>query len=73
MPEEKQTIGPEDIEKCLTAMGFPAEKEDIIEHARTFCASEGVIAELRRLPDKTYKSRQDVIIEYEGLWGKKAA
>lgn len=73
MAEEKQAVGPEDIEKCLTAMEFPAKKEDMINHARTFCASENVIAELRKLPDRTYKSRQDVITEYEGMWGEKAA
>lgn len=73
MPEKKQAVGPEDIERCLAAISFPAEKDDILLNAQSFCASEEVISELKKLPERTYKSRRDVIDEYEGLWGKMAA
>jgi len=42
-------------------MGFPANKDDIVEYAEDNDADEELLDTLQRLPDKQYGSMADVV------------
>ncbi|AYK14176.1 MAG: DUF2795 domain-containing protein [Methanosarcina flavescens] len=44
---------------------YPAEKRDLVKHAKMHNAGEGVLEDIRSLPDKVYTSASDVNKELE--------
>ena len=51
------------MEKYLAGMHYPAEKKMLIDKARDKAAPADVMALLKKLPDKTYKSPIDITKE----------
>lgn len=51
---------PADVERALAGMDFPADKEDLLRHARETGASADILDTLEGLPDGTYRSPADI-------------
>ena len=51
---------PIEIQKHLTGMDYPANKGDLVEHARGQNAPEEVVSVLESLPDRDYDKPTDV-------------
>lgn len=47
---------------------FPADRDELLERARSQSAPDGVLATLRSLPDRSYENMEDVA-EQLGLGG----
>ena len=47
-------VNPIQVQKALGGMNYPAQKQEIIEHARQQGADEEVISALERIPDREY-------------------
>ncbi len=60
MPKDDLTVSPFHIEKYLKGMDFPAELDDLIEHARENDAPDEIIEMLEEMPDREYGSAADV-------------
>ena len=56
-----QSRSPANIAKYLGGMDFPADKEEIVEHAEEQDADDEVLAVLQRIPDKEYANMADVM------------
>lgn len=52
---------PEAVYNYLNGMHYPARKPELIEHAKNNGAARDVIEALETLPDKEYKSQDDLI------------
>jgi HD superfamily phosphodiesterase len=52
---------PEAVYNYLNGMHYPARKHELIEHAKSNDAGSDVIEALKTLPDKEYKSQDDLI------------
>ena len=48
------------IAQALSGVGFPANKKDLVEHARKNNADNDVIEALNEIPDEQYSSMADV-------------
>lgn len=48
------------VQEALKDTEYPAEKRDLVEHARLHGASEKVLDEIKSLPDKVYTSSDAV-------------
>ncbi|MCK8518201.1 DUF2795 domain-containing protein [Methanoculleus sp. 7T] len=53
-----------DLQVYLKGMDYPAEKQDLISHARGQNAPEDVIATLEQFGERTYRSAADVSVEF---------
>jgi hypothetical protein len=53
-------VDPIEVQKYLSGIDYPCEKQDLIDAARNNGADENVISELEGLPDDTYESPADV-------------
>jgi hypothetical protein len=56
---------PASVKEALKDTEYPAEKRDLVEHARLHGASKGVLDYIENLPDKVYTSASDVNTELE--------
>ena len=56
-------IYPETVYNFLKGMRYPARKNELIEQAKKNDADGSVLSAMESLPDKEYKSEDDVIIE----------
>ena len=55
-------IGPPiDVSKHLKGIDFPAQKEDLVQHASEQGADQDVIELLEQLPEKEYGNMADVM------------
>lgn len=54
------------IQEALKDTEYPAEKRDLVEHAKHHDVSKDVIDDIKSLPDKVYTSAEDVNREFEG-------
>lgn len=52
---------PEAVYNYLNGMNYPARKPELIEHAKINGAAQDVIKALETLPDKEYKSQDELI------------
>jgi hypothetical protein len=52
---------PEAVYNYLNGMRYPARKQELIEHAKNNSAGPDVIEALKTLPDKEFKSQDDLI------------
>ena len=57
---------PIEVQKALKNMNYPANKEDLIKHAKGRDASSEVMQDLENLPEKQYTSAADVSKEFKG-------
>lgn len=48
------------VQEALKDTEYPAEKRDLVEHARQHHTSEDVLDDIKSLPDKVYTSAADV-------------
>jgi hypothetical protein len=53
-------INPIQLQKHLKGVDYPANKEELIEHAKQNGADENAIAVLEELPDQEYETPTDV-------------
>jgi N-dimethylarginine dimethylaminohydrolase len=53
------------VQEALKDTEYPAEKRDLVAHARKHGASEDVLDEIKSLPDKVYTSSSAVNKELE--------
>lgn len=51
---------PIEVEKHLKGIKFPANRDDLIEHARQNHAPEEVLSTLERMPDREFSNAADV-------------
>ncbi|ALK06644.1 Protein of unknown function [Methanosarcina thermophila] len=58
-------MGVDPAQRVLKDTEYPAEKRDLVKHAKMYNASEGVLEDIRRLPDKVYTSASGVNKELE--------
>lgn len=56
---------PESVQKVLKDTEYPAEKRDLVKHAKMHDASDDVLEDIRSLPDKVYTSAAAVNKEFE--------
>jgi N-dimethylarginine dimethylaminohydrolase len=56
---------PASVKEALKDTEYPAEKRDLVEHARLHGASKDVLDDIKNLPDKVYTSVSDVNKELE--------
>jgi hypothetical protein len=54
-------FGKSDLDKFLSDVTFPAEKQDLITAARDKGAPDSVNAAMDRIPDRSYTSTDDVM------------
>jgi hypothetical protein len=57
---------PIEVQKALKNMNYPANKEDLVKHAKDREASDKVMQDIENLPDKEYTSAADVSKEFKG-------
>jgi hypothetical protein len=57
---------PIEVQKSLKNMNYPANKEDLVKHAKDRDASDKVMQDIENLPDKEYTSAADVSKEFKG-------
>lgn len=57
---------PIEVQKALKNMNYPANKEDLVKHAKDRDASDKVMQDIENLPDKEYTSAADVSKEFKG-------
>jgi len=55
---------PSNITKYLQGMDFPAEKDDLIQHAKQQGANQDVIRVLNNIDDREYENTADVMKAY---------
>lgn len=53
------------VQEALKDTEYPAEKRDLVKHAKMHGATEDVLDEIRNLPDKVYTSAAAVNKELE--------
>jgi hypothetical protein len=53
------------VQEALKDTEFPAEKRDLVKHAKMHGASEDVLEDIRGLPEKVYTSASKVYKELE--------
>lgn len=53
------------VQEALKDTEYPAEKRDLVEHARQHDASKDVLDDIKSLPDKVYTSAASVNKEFE--------
>lgn len=51
---------PIQVQEYLSGMDYPADKEEIIDHARDQGADEDVMQTLQQLPEQDYRTAADV-------------
>lgn len=54
------SASPVEIAQTLRGMSFPADKQDLIEHASQNEADESVLGVLEELPEREYTNMADV-------------
>ncbi|MGI6208341.1 MAG: DUF2795 domain-containing protein [Anaerolineae bacterium] len=62
-------LNPDMIKDYLSDVSFPVSKDSLIQTARQHGAPDMVISFLQRLPDKQYKSQDEVTQEVQGGMG----
>lgn len=53
-------ISPNALNQGLRGIDFPADKQDLVQQARTNNADDALIRELQSMPDKQFNSMNDV-------------
>jgi len=53
-------VGPIEVQKALGGVGYPADKEDLVQNAKKKDANDRVLSALKDLPDKKYEYPADV-------------
>jgi hypothetical protein len=56
---------PASVKEVLKDTEYPAEKRDLVKHARTQGVSKDVLDDIKNRPDKVYTSTSDVNKELE--------
>ncbi len=59
MASQKKT-NPIQVQKYLKGMNYPAQKKDLVQHAKVQNAPDDIMAVLKKLPDNEYKRPTDV-------------
>lgn len=49
-----------EVQRTLRGIAFPAEKQQLVEHAKEAGAKQEVVSELEKLPNQTFKNPADV-------------
>lgn len=57
------TKNPVDVQKHLSGVDYPANRQDLVEEARNQDADDKAIQALQNMPDKEYNSPTDVTHE----------
>jgi hypothetical protein len=53
-------VGPIEVQKALGGVGYPTDKEDLVQNAKKKDANDKVLSALKDLPEKKYESPADV-------------
>jgi hypothetical protein len=51
---------PIQVQKFLSGMNYPANKDDIVKHAKSRGADDNIMDTLQRLPDESFETPADV-------------
>lgn len=60
---------PIEVQKALKDIDYPAQKKDMINHAKKHKASSEVMDELEKIADKEYNDAADLSKEFSGETG----
>lgn len=58
---------PVQVQKFLKDINYPVKKQELIEHAKKNKASNEVLQDLEKLPEKQYTNAADVSKEFKGV------
>jgi hypothetical protein len=53
-------VSPIDIQKALSGVDYPADKDALVEHARSHGGSEEVVDALKKIDDRVYEGPSGV-------------
>ncbi len=53
-------VNPIQLQKYLKGMDYPAQKQDLLEHAKEHGADRDICSTLEQLPDEEYETPADV-------------
>ena len=53
-------VNPIQVQKFLKGMDYPANKQEVLNHAKEHGADENVCSTLERLPDEAFETPADV-------------
>jgi Protein of unknown function (DUF2795) len=65
--EMYMNLDPQMVNQLLNAIPYPISKTNLIQMAQQIGANDQIIGMLRRLPDKTFNSPQDIQKALEGM------
>jgi hypothetical protein len=65
--EMYMNLDPQMVNQLLNAIPYPISKNNLIQMAQQIGANDQIIGMLRRLPDKTFNSPQDIQKAFEGM------
>ncbi|SCY30755.1 Protein of unknown function [Nitrosospira sp. Nl5] len=51
---------PIQVQKFLSGMDYPADKDDIVKHAKSKGADDNIMQTLQQLPDESFETPADV-------------
>jgi hypothetical protein len=54
------TIRPIQVQKFLGAIDYPTDKQTLVDHARQEGAGQDIVDALRRMPERSFNSPNDV-------------
>ena len=60
-------INPGQVSQILNSIPFPIEKDDLVRQAQQLGANSQIVNLLERLPNKTFKSSQELQSELGGM------
>ena len=60
-PSVQRAVSAADVEKALAGIDFPKSRDELVDYAASRIPSESeVLQEIRKLPERTYRTASDV-------------
>jgi hypothetical protein len=67
---KQNSMDTDKVKKCLTGLSYPANKEQLIQHAQNTCADQEVVSMLKDLPEQSYGAMTDLTQALGGVLGR---
>ncbi len=55
-----------EVQKALSGINYPKQKKEVLDYAKDHGASQDVMDDLRKIPDKKYETASDLSSEFSG-------
>ena len=66
-PMESKSVSSVELQQNLEGVDYPAEKQDLIDAAKSNSAPDNIMSFMNRLPDKTYDQSIEVEEEFSKI------